>query len=138
MNSPDSSYFEQRYQQMDDEEVAVLFARGLSNPDSLTDEARTALSQVISRRKIDVSATLEKRKFADHQDRVVASGKLANSQARNKKVTTGVGKVLGWIGMLGAGVVLIPSIQQNHIGGILASLATAVCSAWLAFRYNGE
>lgn len=138
MNSPESSYFEQRYQQMDDEEIAVLFARSLSKPDSLTEEARTALSQVISRRKIDVSATLKRRKIAEHQDRIVASGKLANSQARSKKVTTGVGKVLGWVGMLGGGVVLIPSLQQNHIGGILAGLATAVCSAWLAFRYNGD
>lgn len=138
MKSPESSYFEQRYQQMDDEEIAVFFARNLFNPDSITEEARIALNQVIAHRNIDVSGALARRRVAEHQDRIVAGAKLVNSKARSKRVTTGVGKVIGWVGILGAGMVLTLSVQQNHIGGIIASFTTVLCSAWLAFLYKGD
>ncbi len=138
MSFAEQSFFEQRYQKLDDEELSVLFARSLSNPELLTKEAQLALIQVISQRNINVSAELGRRKIAQNQDQIMANAKLTKSQYRSKKVSAGVGKAIGWIGLAGAVVVLTLSIQQIDIGGIFAGLVTLVFSVWLAFWYTGD
>lgn len=40
-------------------------------------------------------------------------------------------KVLGWLGVMVTPIILWPSIDAGHTGGVLAAVATLVCSIWL-------
>lgn len=61
-----------------------------------------------------------------------------SSVARSKKLTRGVGRLTGFLGIPISIIVGGLSAGQMHVGGLVASIAWLGCSVWLAFYYQGD
>ncbi len=67
-----------------------------------------------------------------------SNGARNSNVARSKKLTLGVGRLTGFLGIPISIIVGGLSAGQMHFGGLITSIAWLGCSVWLAFYYEGD
>ena len=138
MSTAEIEELRQRYAHLLEDDLNELIVKSVRHPDHLTQEAHAALKSVLAERQIDVTRVLRGEASRKQTDYRLVQEKLAVARTKSKRRTRIVGKVIGVAGLLTAGIVAVPSLSSGHLGGIVASIATAVCSLWFIFRYEGD
>lgn len=128
----------QRYAHLSEDDLNTIIVKSVQHPDDLTPEAHAALKSLLAERQIDVARVLLDHASGEQADHRLAHEKFTIARSKSKRRTRVVGNVIGIAGLLIAGVVAIPSVLTGHLGGIVASIATALCSLWFLFRYQGD
>lgn len=138
MDSPNREYFRERYSAMEEEELAELCAKAARRPEDLTEPAKEALRAVVQERRLDITALLLERAREQEADQRLAAAKQAAVADRRTVQSRALGKLMGGLGICTALAVFVASVAQSHLGGIVAAIATAGCSAWYLFLYKRD
>ena len=138
MAEPDVAYFRNRYRAMEKEELVELLATSVARPEELTESALEALRQVAAETGLSSVDALREQNRVRASDKSLVEEKKSAQLFRSKYRTRILGKTIGFVGLLGSLIVLIPSIYNLHVGGIVACIAMTACSIWLVFGYEGD
>lgn len=120
------------------DELAVLTDQMVSDPARYTPEAHDALKEVLIERNLNADSLLRDLRADEFKDRQIAFAKEQKRDARSKKFTRRLGRVIGFLGIPMSIAVGGLSIAQTHFGGLITSVVWLGCSIWMAFYYQGD
>lgn len=137
MNHDEVASLRDQYSRLTEEELSEIIEKVAVSPDSFTESARIALKQVISERGVTIEAVLRERREGRRKDAALLDQRQAASARRRKTTTRIVGRVIGALALPAGAIIAVQSLWIGHIGGLIAAVATVVCSLWLLLFYKG-
>ena len=138
MNKSQKAFHKNEYLEYSTDELEELSEKMVDNKEAYTLEAQEAWKEVLLERKLDVQTVLRNRQESRMDDHLFLQKKKLRELKKSKKSTRRLGKIFGFLGIPISVAIILVSLLQSHIGGLLASVVFLGCSIWMAFYYEGD
>jgi hypothetical protein len=122
-----------RYKSMDADDFEALCLRAAQSPGSMTAAASLAMLEAATQRGTTFAEVVGRALEDREANRRLMKAMADEKQAKEAKSLKGQEQVMGWVGVLLSPVILIPSLDAQDEGGMLAGVAMLACSVWLIY-----